>query len=100
MKEINVLDMSSVSKIRISLYRGLISMAIGCVSGGILGASVMWFISGLRENPEEPAWIFAGTIAGLIFGIVGGALIGFIVGLFSAYNVHSPEPMLNSPSLH
>ena len=100
MKEINVQDMSSVSKIRISLYRGLIGMAIGCVSGGILGASVMWFISWLRENPEEPAWIFAATMVGLMFGIIGGAMIGFIVGLFSAHNVGSHEPMLKSPNLH
>ena len=29
------------------------------------------------ENPEEPAWIFAGTMVGLIFGIVGGSVLGF-----------------------
>ena len=75
-------------------------MGIGCASGGILGASVMRFISGLRENPEEPAWIFAGAMVGLMCGIIGGSLIGFIAGLFSAHNVGPPEPMLKSPSLH
>ncbi|MDQ3668182.1 MAG: hypothetical protein M3410_16740 [Acidobacteriota bacterium] len=99
MKGINAQDMTSPSKIRISLYRGLIGLAIGCVSGGILGASVMWFISWLRENPDEPAWIFAGTMVGLMFGIVGGSLLGLIIGLFSAHNVGSRAPML-SPSLH
>jgi hypothetical protein len=75
-------------------------MAIGCVSGGILGASVMWFISWLRENPEEPAWIFAGTMVGLMLGIVGGSLFGFIIGLFSPLNVGCREPMFKSPGLH
>jgi len=87
MKEINVQDITSLSKPSMSLYRGLIGLAIGCVSGGILGASVVWFISWLRENSEEPAWIFAGTVVGLIFGIVGGSLLGFIIGLFSTHNL-------------
>jgi hypothetical protein len=78
-------------KIRIPVYRGLIGLAIGCVSGGILGASVMRFISGLRENPEEPAWIFAGTMIGSIFGIAGGSLLGFIIGTFSAQRASHPS---------
>ena len=100
MEENNVQDMSSISKIRMSVYRGLLGMAIGCVSGGILGASGMWLISWLRENPEEPAWIFAGTMVGLMFGIVSGSLLGFIIGLFSAPHVGSCEPMLKSSSSH
>ncbi len=92
--------MTSLSKIRISLYRGLVGLAIGCVSGGILGASVMWSISWLRENPEEPSWLFAGTVVGLMFGIVGGSVLGFIIGLISAHSFASREPMLRSASLH
>ena len=81
--------MTPIRRIRISFYRGVIGIAIGCVSGGILGASVMWFISRSRENPEEPAWIFAGTMVGLMFGIVGGSLLGFLIGLLSAGNLGS-----------
>ena len=76
--------MGSLSKIRIWGGHGLIGLAIGCVSGGFLGASVMWSISQLRENPEEPAWIFAGTMVGLIFGMVAGSLLGFILGILSS----------------
>jgi hypothetical protein len=75
-------------------------LAIGGVGGGIIGASFMRLVSWLRENPEEPAWIFAGTVVGLMFGTVGGSLLGLIIGLFSAHNVDSPEAMLKSPSLH
>jgi hypothetical protein len=99
MKEINVLDMTQPSRIRISLYRGLIGLAIGSVGGGVLGGSVMWLISRLRENPEEPAWIFAGTMVGLMFGIVGGSLLGVIIGLFAVRNVGSHVPVLKTSSL-
>ncbi|MGI8996976.1 MAG: hypothetical protein ACR2GW_09955 [Pyrinomonadaceae bacterium] len=75
--------MSPLSKIRISLNRGLIGLAIGGVCGGVIGAAVLWFISWLRENPEEPAWIFAGTMIGLMFGVFCGSALGFIIGLFS-----------------
>ena len=91
--------MIPIPRIRISFYRGLIGIAIGCVSGGILGASVMWFISRLRESPEEPAWIFAGTMVGLGFGIVGGSLLGFVIGLLSARRLTSSE-RLKPASLH
>ena len=81
--------MTSLLRIRMSFYRGLIGIGIGCVSGGISGASVMWVFSWLRENSEEPAWIFAGTMVGLMLGIVGGSMLGFIIGLLSAHNVGS-----------
>ena len=78
------LEMGSLSKNRTWLFPGLIGLAIGCVSGGFLGASVMWSISQVTENPEEPAWRFAGAMVGLIFGMAIGSVLGFIFGVLSS----------------
>ncbi len=86
-------------KVRTSLYHGLIGLAIGSVCGGIIGAAVLGFTSWLRENPEEPAWIFAGTMIGLVFGIIGGLVLGFIIGLFSGWKATSGEPVLKSANV-
>ncbi|MDQ3820642.1 MAG: hypothetical protein M3362_23575 [Acidobacteriota bacterium] len=91
--------MSLKLKVRTSLYHGLIGLAIGSVCGGIIGAAVLGFTSWLRENPEEPAWIFAGTMIGLMFGIIGGLGLGFIIGLFSGWKAASDESMLKSAQL-
>ncbi len=88
--------MSLLSNIRISLYRGLVGLVIGSIGGGIVGAVVMWLISRQRENPEEPAWIFAGTVFGLAFGVFAGSVAGFIAGLVSFRSSVSGEPMLKS----
>jgi len=90
--------MGSLSKNRTWLFHGLIGLAIGCVSGGFLGASVMRSISQVRENPEEPAWIFAGTMVGLIFGMVGGSLLGFIFGVLSSTLADAKRRFFKSPS--
>jgi hypothetical protein len=93
-------DMSLSWKVRTSLYHGLIGLAIGSVCGGIIGAAVFGLTSWLKENPEEPACIFAGTMIGLVFGIIGGLALGFIIGLFSGWKAASDEPMLKSTKLH
>ena len=98
MKEIN-LD-NTMRLIRLYLYRGLGGLAIGGMGGVIIGASFMRLVFWLRVYPEEPAWIFAGTVVGLIFGTVVGSLLGLIIGLFSAHNVDSCEAMLKPSSLH
>jgi hypothetical protein len=63
------------------VYRGHLGLALGSVCGGIVGAATFWFTAWLRENPEEPAWIFANTIFGLAFGVFGGSILGLVVGL-------------------
>jgi len=74
---------------RLSLYRGVLGLVIGGLAGSVIGASVMWFISWLRENPEEPAWIFAGTVVGLMLGLLTGSIVGFLLGLFTVRNDNS-----------
>ena len=66
-----------------SLYRGAIGLIIGGLGGSVVGLFGGWLVSWLRENPEEPAWIFVGTLFGLVVGLVGGSALGLVVGLFS-----------------
>ena len=57
----------------ISLPRADRGWLLAVPAEGSIGTFVMWLISpGLRENPEEPAWVFVGTMFGLVFGIVSG----------------------------
>jgi hypothetical protein len=66
-----------------SLYRSVVGLIIGGLCGGVVGLSGGWLVSWLRENPQEPAWIFAGTVFGLFTGLVGGSALGLVVGLLS-----------------
>jgi hypothetical protein len=76
-----------------SFYRGVIGLAIGGLAGSVFGCAVMWFISWLRENPEEPAWIFAGTVFGVMVGLLCGSILGFLLGFFTV-RVHNAEKPL------
>ncbi len=82
------------SKMRIYLLRGIIGLAVGGFSGAIIGAVVLGFQSWLTENPEEPAWIFAGVVVGAIFGTFVGSIIGFLIGVFTTRNVAAEEAPL------
>ena len=55
---------------------GLIGIAIGSVSGGLVGAAVRGLASWFKENPEEAVWIFVGTMMGLACGVMGGLVSG------------------------
>jgi Mg/Co/Ni transporter MgtE len=74
-------------QIKALIHRGLIGLALGSVCGAIIGAVSFWFTAWLRENPDEPAWIFANTIFGLAFGVLGGSILGLFFGLFTARRV-------------
>jgi hypothetical protein len=76
-----------------SFYRGVIGLAVGGLSGSVIGAGAMWLIPSLRENPEEPAWIFAGTVVGLMLGLVVGSMVGFLVGFFTVRG-HNSDKLL------
>jgi hypothetical protein len=79
-----------------SFYRGVIGLAVGGPSGAVIGAAVMSFISWLRENPEEPAWIFVGTFVGLMLGLLGGSILGFLLGFFTIRVHNSERPLPKS----
>jgi NhaP-type Na+/H+ or K+/H+ antiporter len=67
--------------IRAFIHRAAIGVAVGSVCGAIIGAVSFWLTAWLRENPEEPAWIFANTIFGIAYGVLGGSILGLCVGL-------------------
>ena len=81
--------MQRPSKFRVSIYRGLVGLVIGGVCGGVIGAAALGFTSWLRENPEEPAWVFAGAAVGLTLGITCGAALGLTIGLFPVRRIAS-----------
>jgi NhaP-type Na+/H+ or K+/H+ antiporter len=91
--------MSLLPGISINPFRGLIGLAVGGISGGIIGAILLWFVSWLRENPEEQAWILAGTWVGFVLGITCGSALGFIIGLVFTWKPDSNEQMLNPTKL-
>lgn len=66
------------------IHGGVLGVVFGSVCGAIIGAVSFWFTAWLRENPEEPAWIFANTIFGLAYGVLGGSILGLCVGLLAA----------------
>jgi hypothetical protein len=84
----NSLDVVGID---MNLSRGLLSLIIGGPLGGVVGALGGWFVFWLKENPDEPAWIFAGTVVGLMVGLVFGSVIGLVLGL------HSNRPDLRRP---
>ncbi len=87
-------NLAIASKIRIYLLRGMIGLAIGGFGGAVVGAVVLGFQSWLTENPEEPAWIFAGIVLGAMFGTFIGSAIGFVIGMLTTKNVAAEEATL------
>ena len=65
------------------MYGGVFGLVVGSFCGAIIGAVSFWFTAWLRENPDEPAWIFANTIFGLGYGILAGSIFGLCVGLIA-----------------
>jgi len=82
------------SKVRIYLLRGIVGLAIGGFGGAVVGAVVLGFQSWLTENPEEPAWVFAGITLGVMFGAFVGSIVGFVVGIVTTRNAASEEVTL------
>jgi hypothetical protein len=65
---------------------------LGCVCGGLGGSIIFGFQAWLKEDPDEPAWIFAGTILGLWTGIFCGVIGGLIIGLIVQMGKWLSEP--------
>ena len=68
-----------------SIYRVLIALVIGVLSGTIAGAVILgavgWFSDG---SGDEPRWILVGTYLGAKLGLIFGGTVGLVIGLFIA----------------
>lgn len=75
-----------------AIYRALAGLCFGSVGGGVAGAFVFWFTARLRENPEEPAWLFVNTLFGLVIGALCGSIFGLIIAVVAMRGVPSKLP--------